>query len=229
MDEMKYFWVSFVEGRISVPEMLARTEEKEELLDWLTRIADGKFKTVLIQKETDEDGYTTYTPMEFPFDAKLQIRADVYEGNGGKLGRYLNIHSMFAKVLTTAFPEDGIVTDQTLHEKFCFMLNACPEYIGGPEVDHLLDELLEKIPAELSKSLRAKLYKEKVKELFPLAGKKYPRWVQEAEWPLSSSGKPMRFVEQKKAKGKELAETMYTHFIFEDVDTGEKRIIDQFT
>ena len=43
--------------------------------------------------------------------------------------------------MTTAFPEDGIVIDQTLSEKFDFMLDACPEYIGGPEVDHLLDAL----------------------------------------------------------------------------------------
>ena len=59
--------------------------------------------------------------------------------------------------------------------------------------------------------------------------KKYPRWVQYAEWPASASGKPMRFVEQKKAKGKVYAEIMLTHYTFEDVDTGEQRVIDQFT
>ena len=35
----------------------------------------------------------------------------------------------------------------------------------------LLDELLEEIPADLSKTKRVKLYKEKVKALFPMAGK----------------------------------------------------------
>ena len=63
----------------------------------------------------------------------------------------------------------------------------------------------------------------------PLWDKKYPRWVQEAEWPIVPSGKPMRFLEQKKAKGKAYAETMLTHYVFEDVDTGEQRVIDQFT
>ena len=47
----------------------------------------------------------------------------------------------------------------------------------------------EEIPAELSKAKRVKLYKEKVKSLFPMVSKKYPRWVQEAEWPISSTGK----------------------------------------
>lgn len=229
--EQKQFWISFVEGRISVPEMLILTKEDPALLDWLTAIADPKFKTYTIQKETDEDFYSTYTPIEHPFDAGLQIQVYVYEGQGAssKLGRYLNIHGYFSRVLTTAFPDEGIVVDQTLQEKSMFMLDACPEYIGGPEVDHLLDELLEELPKGLSKTKRAKLYKETVKARFHVTGKQYPRWVQGAEWPMAPSGKPMRFVEQKRKKGKEYEMTLYTQFVFEDMDTGETRIVEQFT
>jgi hypothetical protein len=43
------------------------------------------------------------------------------------------------------------------------------------------------------------------------------------------NGKPMRFVEQKRKKGKEYANMLYTQFFFEDVDTGETHVIDQFT
>ena len=232
MDELKNFWVSFAEGRITVPEMLVQTEAHPELLDWLTSIADPKlFKTYTEQVDHDEEFGPTYTPIEHPFDAKLQIQVYVYEGQGAssQLGRYLNIHHNFSKILTTAFPEDGIVIDQTLSDKCNFMMDACPQYIGGPEVDHLLDELLAEIPETLSKTKRAKLYKEKIKEMFHITGNQFPRWVQEAEWPISPTGKPMRFVEQKRKKGKEYRMTMYTHFIFEDVDTGETRIVDQFT
>ncbi|MBQ8834276.1 MAG: hypothetical protein IJ001_05060 [Oscillospiraceae bacterium] len=231
MDEMKKYWVDFAEGKISVSEMLKQTEERPELLEWLTKIADPKFKTYTTQTEIGKDFYVCHPPIEHPFNAKLQIQVYVYEGQGSRsrLGRYLNVHSLFSRVITTAFPDDAIAVDKTLDEKFCFMLDACPQYIGGPEVDHFLDELLEEIPAGLSKTRRIRLYKEKIKALFPLAGKKYPHWVQDAEWPISPSGKPMRFVEQKRKKGKEYAQTLYTHFIFEDVDTGEVRIIDQFT
>lgn len=232
MDEMKRFWVEFVEGKIDVPEMLLWTEEKPELLDWLTSIADPKFKTYTTQKETDEGFYSIHTPIEHPFDAKLQIQVYVYEGQGGggsKLGRYLNIHGYFSRVITTAFPDDGIVVDKTLSEKHMFMLDACPQYIGGHEVDHLLDELLEEIPEGLSKTKRVKMYKEKVKALFHVTGKKFPYWIQEAEWPISPTGKPMRFLEQKRKKGKAYAATLYTQFVFEDVATGEIRVIDQFT
>lgn len=232
MDDIKNFWISFVEGKISVPEMLARTEEEPALLDWLTGIADPQFQTHILQVEEDEDGDKTYTTITHPFDAKLQIQAYVYEGygaSGSKLGRYLNIHGYFSRVLTAAFPEEEIVVDKTLSEKFGFMLDACPEYIGGPEVDALLDDLLSEIPQELSKTKRAKLYKDKVKATFHIAGNQFPRWVQDAEWPLSPTGKPMRFVEQNREKGKAYSMTLYTHFIFEDVDTGERRVIDQFT
>ena len=229
MDE-KRFWIDFVEGRISVPEMLERTEAEPALLDWLTKIADPKFKTTVTTIEIDEDGWKDYIHTDHPFDAKLQIYEYIYSGfASGKLGRYLNVHGYFSRILTTAFPEEGIVVDQTLEDKFCFMLHACPSYIGGPEVDHLLDELLETLPEGLSKTKRAKLYKEKVKELFGIQDKKYPRWVQEAEWPIAPSGRPMRFVEQKRAKGKEYAMTLLTHYVFEDPDTGEQRIVDQYT
>lgn len=226
MDEQKRFWVDFAEGRIDVPQMLAQTEEHPELLDWLTSIADPAFKTCTSEK-VEGNILTNYVVVEHPFDAKLQIEEYVYKDRGGKLGKYLNIHGCFSRVLTTAFPDDGIVMDETLSDKFDFMLDACPEYIGGPEVDHLLDELLEEVPMELSKTKRVKLYKEKVRSLFLMESKKYPRWVQAAEWPISSSGKPMRFVEQK--KGEHYKAAMQTYYIFEDVDTGEQRVVEQFT
>lgn len=224
----KQFWIDFVEGRITVPEMVVRTEAEPALLDWLTGIADPKFRTCVPQK-VEGNILVNYVYVEQPFDAKLQIEEYVHKDPGSKLGKYLNIHGCFSRVLTTAFPDDGILVDQTLREKHNFMLDACPEYIGGSEVDHLLDELLETLPEGLSKTKRVKLYREKIKELFPMRDKKYPRWVQEAEWPIAPSGKPMRFLEQKKAKGKAYAETMLTHYVFEDVDTGEQRVIDQFT
>lgn len=231
MDEMKRFWVNFVEGRITVPDMLQQTEEKPELLDWLTSIADPKFKTSRVLKETDEGFFSIYTPVDYPFDAKLQIQVYTHggQGAGSKLGQYLNIHSYFSRVLTTAFPNDGIVVDETLDKKFDFMLEACPDYIGGSEVDFLLDEILDEIPEHLSKTKRVKMYKEKVKSLFHVTGRKFPYWIQEAEWPISPTGKPMRFLEQKRKKGKEYDDTLYTQYFFEDMETGEIRVIDQYT
>ena len=196
----KQFWVDFVEGRIDVPAMLAETEKRPELLDWLTGIADPKFKTVVVHKGTDEGGFPTYTPEELPFDAKMEIEEDIHKDPGGQLGKFLNIHSMFSRIMTTAFPTDGIVIDQTLGEKFNFMLDACPEYIGGPEVDHLLDALLEEIPADLSKTKRVKLYKEKVKALFPWRARNTPAGSRRPRGPFPPPASPCALWSRRRAR-----------------------------
>ncbi len=227
-ENIKSYLIEFAEGRVSVPEFLEYCEKNPEVLDYLTNIADPKFKTTIVHKEIGDNGWPQYIPEELPFNAKLFIDEQT-KGERSTLAKHLNIHHLFSNVLITAFPNDNIVMDETLSEKFDFMLDACPEYIGGEEVEGILENLLESIPAELSKTKKIKLYKEQVKAMFHIEKNKYPRWVQEAEWPLGQSNKPMRFIEQKRKKGKAYAIMMYTEFWFEDVETGEQRVVEQFT
>ena len=226
---MKQFWIDFAEGRISVPEMLERTTAEPALLDWFNTIVPEGTLTAVVHRETDETGYTRYSAENVPFTVQIMLREELAKGGPSNLAHNLNIHSCLSGILAEAFPEDGITIDETLEKKFDFMLDACPEAVDGPEVEQVIEDLLESLPAELSKAKRVKLFKEKVKEVFPTAGGKWPRWVQGAEWPLGTNGMPMRFVEQKRKKGKEYANMLYTQFFFEDVDTGEPCVIDQFT
>lgn len=226
---MKQFWIDFAEGRVTVPQMLERTEAEPALLDWFNSIVPEGTVTAVVHRETDETGYTRYTAENVPFTVQIMIREELGKGGRSNLAHNLNIHSCLSNILEAAFPEDGIVVDQTLGKKFDFMLDACPEAVDGPEVEAVIEGLLESLPAELPKSKRVKLFKERVKEVFPTAAGKWPRWVQGGEWPLGANGKPMRFIEQKRKKGKEYANMLYTQYFFEDVDTGEQRIIDQFT
>ena len=62
-----------------------------------------------------------------------------------------------------------------------------------------------------------------------IEGRKYPYWVQSPDWPIGTGNKPMRFVKLIRAKGKLYDQLMFTTYVFEDVDTGEQRTIDQFT
>ena len=102
------------------------------------------------------------------------------------------------------------------------------EDIAGRHVI-VIEDILDSVPETLPKSKRIKEVKSRIKEAFHVSGIIYPRWVQEAEWPVSPNGKPMRFVKQKRKKGKEYENMLYTLFYFEDVDTGEERIVEQFT
>lgn len=229
MQNEKQFWIDFAQGLISVPDMLARTEAEPALLAWLNGIVPEGTVTCVVHTVTEDDGYTRYIPEDVPFTAEIFLREELGRRRKSNLGHALNIHSTFSHFVADAFPEENIVIDQTLSKKFDFMLDACPEAVDGPEVENVIEALLESLPQDLSKAKRVKLFKERLRELFPTAGGKWPRWVQGAEWPLGSGGKPMRFLEQKRRKGKEYANMLYTHFIFEDVDTGEQRIIDQYT
>lgn len=228
MKNIKSYLIDFAEGRITVPEFLEYCEEHIEVLNYLTQIADPKFKNHITRRSINERGYPQYTVEELPFDAYLNLQQQL-SSRGGNLGKYLNIHGLFSRVLVTAFPDEKIVIDQTLHHQYSFMLEACPEYIGGPEADALLEALLEELPKDLNKTKKVKLYKEQVKELFHIEQNKYPRWVQEAEWPLGQNGMPMRFVSQKRKKGKAYDTMLFTEFLFEDVETGEQRVVEQFT
>lgn len=228
MENIKSYLIDFAEGRVEVSDFLDYCKIHPEVLDFLTSIADTKFKTTIVHKVRDENGFTQYIPEELPFDAKLFIDEET-KTNGGTIGKYLNIHDLFSNVLVAAFPHENIIIDETLHEKYCFMLDACPEYIGGEQADELIEQLLESFPKELSKTKRIKLFKEQVKELFHIESNKYPRWIQSPEWPIGENGVPMRFVSQKRKKGKEYETILYTEFLFEDIKTGELRVVEQFT
>lgn len=228
MIEIKKYLIDFAEGRVSAPDFIKYSQEHPEILDFLTNIADSKFKTTVVHKTIGENGTTQYVAEELPFDAKLFIDEQRKIENNS-LGLHLNIHGLFSKVLVTAFPDDNIVIDQTLHNKHWFMLDACPEYIGGEEVDDLLMDLLETLPDNLSKTKKVKLYKEQLKSLFHIESNKYPRWIQEAEWPIGEDGIPMKFISQKRKKGKSYDTMLFTEFLFEDVKTGKQRIVEQFT
>lgn len=228
MKTIKLYLIDFAEGRIKVPDFLKYCKKHSEVLDFLTAIAGSEFKTVVVHKKNEENGYLQYIPEELPFDARLFLNEEL-KNKGGILGKHLNIHGLFSNIVATAFPEENIIIDDTLHNRYSFMLDACPEYIGGEEVDDLLESLLESLPQKLSKTKRIQLYKELVKEAFHVEAGQYPRWIQEAEWPVGEDGVPMRFVSQKRKKGKEYDTMFFTEFLFEDVKTGKQRVIKQFT
>ena len=173
-----------------------------------------------------EREYTTV--QEVPYNVKT-----LYSHNKtrSKLWTYVNIQSWLCALIKEIYPGECIERDETLEEKALFMMDVCPEYIEGHEIDEagIIEAIIEQIPESLPKAKRKKQIKELIKKEFHIEGTKYPRWVQGGEWPLSKSGKPMRFVEQKRKKGKEYAQMLYTQFFFEDVETGEIRVIDQFT
>lgn len=192
----------------------------------------SKYKSSYVQdmceavKEFFEKEYTTV--QEIPYNVKTVYS---YNKTRSKLWTYVNIQSWLYNLMTEIYPNEAIEKDESLYEKASFIRGVCPEYIEGPEIDKagIIDAIMEQVPESLPKGNRKKQIKELIKKEFHIEGQKYPRWIQGGEWPVSKSGKPMRFIEQKRKKGKEYKDMLYTQFFFEDAETGEIRVIDQFT
>lgn len=98
-----------------------------------------------------------------------------------------------------------------------FFIEAVPSYIdGGEEVCGYIEKhIIEKLPLNITKAKRKKLCKEQIKQYFFVEGNKYPRWVQSAEWPLSKTGKPTKFLRQ-------VSEGEVCFYYFLDMDTNEE-------
>ena len=169
-----------------------------------------KYKSSYVQhmctgvKEFFENDYTVI--QEMPYNVKT---AYSHNKTNSKLWTYVNIQSWLYQLMKDLYPE----------------------YIEGPEIDEsgIIEAIVEQVSDSLPKAKRKKQIKELIKKEFHIVGTKYPRWVQGGEWPVSKSGKPMRFVEQKRKKGKGFENMLFTVYIFEDVETLEQRIIEQFT
>jgi hypothetical protein len=192
----------------------------------------SKYKTSYVQhmctgvKELFEKEYTIV--QETPYNVKT-----VYSHNktNSMLWTYVNIQSWLYDLMVEIYPNEIILKDEHLHNKASFMMDVCPEYIEGQEIDEagIIEAIIEQVPESLPKAKRKKQIIELIKKEFHIEGTKYPRWVQGGEWPVSKNGKPLRFVEQKRKKGKDYENMLYTIYIFEDVDTLEVRTIEQFT
>ena len=128
-------------------------------------------------------------------------------------------HGMLSELVSFRYP-DVVLRDPPALSSTDLREKLGMEYLGGPEVDDRIDEILRGKPADVSVSKFLTTARQELRTLFHLIPRKYPRWVQEPEWPMGSSS-PMVFIGQQ--RDNELA--AYT---FQDADTGAQRTVKQF-
>lgn len=211
--------VDYIEGRITTKEFLDAAIADERVYQWLQSVVPAG-KIGYYDTSVDENGKATQEVG--PYDVRRVI-AGFWKCPWDKLGNELNTHYEITRIFQEAFPQEHITPDQSIEEKFDFLLDACPSYIGGEEVAEsgILERLYERIPKGLGKSAQKKWFREEVKKLFLIEDKHYPCWLQEPEWPMSD-GKPMKYISSKKRWGGEGRE-----YLFEDTHTHRTRTIMQ--
>ena len=103
------------------------------------------------------------------------------------------------------------------HDRY---LAAVGEYYEGPEVTQTLNKIVEDALFITPKSKSIKEIRAKLKEVFHISDKKRPYWIQGGEWPMGKNS-PMQYISRSKIPDG-------VKYIFQDVDTGEIREIEQF-
>lgn len=108
----------------------------------------------------------------------------------------------------------------TYHDAFVLYLSAVMDCFDGPEVIHLVLKVIQDACGQPTKKKRLEYAKSEIRSLFHVVGTGRPRWIQGPEWPMGKYS-PMQYV-SKKNRGEVVL------YLFQDVDTGEVRTVEQY-
>lgn len=215
MEEIKKYVIDYVEGKIESKAFLESLHNDSQVMEWLQSIVPKDKLGYYDDIVTREDG--TWYQKTGPYCIKDVINSIWNRRGISFLENEMETFSVISRLMKEAFPDEEMQVDSTLEDKFRFILIACPEYLYSAEIENagILESLIEEFPESMPKTKRIKAFRDKLKAMFYVEGQKYPRWIQESEWPLSKTGKPTKFLRQK-SKG----EVSFYYFL--DVDTGEE-------
>lgn len=196
----------FIDGSISYNDFRIAILKDDEIFDWLQSLLNDEMLN-------DFNFYCCDLLRYYRHSLKDCILADL----GQQIRHMLNTHSFISRYVQYAFPNRSINPTDYYSKMFNLYIKSIPDCYGGPEVDEILSKIVMDTPSELSANKKVALIKSKVKELFP--GKR-PYWIQNPEWP-TVDGKPMIYIERKKNGD-------LFQYVFEDIVSGKRRIVEQF-
>ncbi len=212
--------LDYVTGKVSSDSFKQAWYEHPEIGEWLDQLIDLK-STPLPEWATAPYSYVRMSIHKHFDGSVLKFITASEETEQYGTPKWLDIGWHFttiAAIIVIAFPDIRPTT--YYDEERTFYMNAIGDYIGGPEVEDCIYAVMQSFPRSLGKTKRLKEAKAALKMLFHIEGTKFPRWVQEPEWPMGTKS-PMLFISQKR-KGE------CVQFFFRDIDTDETRIVEQY-
>ncbi len=196
----------FIEGEVSYNEFKNNLLKNDDIFDWLQSLLNDKMLN-------DSEFYCCSLLRR----KRHSVKICVMDYLGEQIGDMYDVHSFISKYVQYVFSNQQLNITTYYKEMYNIHLCAVSDSYGGEEVDKLISDFILNIPKDFSNTKKIKIIKEKMKELFP--GKR-PCWVQEAEWP-AFNGKPMLYIRRER-------DGDLFKYIFEDQETGTKRIVEQF-
>ena len=129
-----------------------------------------------------------------------------------------HIFSIIETAVLAAYPETKCTRRYKQNSDYYY--KALGRSIGGNEVMGYAASILDQFPPTMKVADRLKAGKEALWAAFHIKDRKFPRWAQEADWPMGKNS-PMEYLGQHR-DGELVA------LRFRDVDTGEIRVVEQF-
>jgi hypothetical protein len=126
-----------------------------------------------------------------PYVAKEVIPA-IY--NKGRLSEKVDCFAEIVRLMEQAFPYETFEINRCLLNAFQFILINTPQYIGGIEAEKVLYDIYKSISAPNTISGKNE-YKRIVGGTFKCKRNKFPKWIQEPEWPIVD-GKATMFIDE---------------------------------
>lgn len=215
----------FLKGDVEFKEFKKKWDESQEIREWVENLVDLKSEL-----NSDWRNLPRFQNNPFLFGELIAI----HKHYGGSVLKYIEVslnqkglskasyeHSLFgpiALVVPLVYPDTEITSYYS--DEANYYSNATSDYIGGPEVDDYLYKLLGGFPPSLGKTKRLKEAKKAINEAFHIEKGKYPFWIQFPDWPMGKFN-PMKYISRKHDGDLFL-------YTFQDVDTGEVRVVEQF-
>lgn len=136
----------------------------------------------------------------------------------GTIEKALNIFGVVSHFYSYWSP--NFVCTSKYYDAHALYLHAIGDCFEGPEVQVVVDSIVEAALKIQGKGKRKAYAKSEIQRQFHVTDNKRPYWIQGPEWPMGVHS-PMKFVERKR-KGELVL------YFFEDVDTGAVRIVEQY-
>ena len=159
-------------------------------------------------------GYNTFRKHKFDL---VSVLACICKFDG-TIGDNLNIWSTVETVYKFNHPD--LVCTKRYEESFDLYLDVIQDCYDGPEVEHIVETIVQNALQYKTKKMRIATAKNDVREAFHVEDRKRPYWIQGPEWPMGAQS-PMKFNSRKRVGE-------FVQYYFVDVDTGEGRTVEQF-
>ena len=210
----------FVAGDMPFDDFWAAYQDNPQIGFWLDQLTDfRKDPPPRIAKDSMLLGIYNGAALRHNGHILPILKKQTYPPPRGNYASIQNmVYSIVATAVLAAYP--NAASTRYYQRNSDYHYKAMGRSIGGKKVAAYANTILDQFHVTMKAVDRVKAGKEALWAAFHIKDRKFPRWAQEADWPMGKNS-PMEYLGQHR-DGELVA------LRFRDVDTGEIRVVEQF-